>query len=202
MKNTLRILLTMFVLNVPTALAVVLEVVPESSTVDLGSTAALDVHVSGLGDGAADSLGVYDLDVTFDSTLFSFVGATFGAGLDVFGFGSLQVATVSAEAVNLFELSFDFAEDLDFFQPGAFDLVTLTFEAIGTGIGAFGIEVNSIGDGYGAALAASTFGASMTVVGVPTPASALTLLVGLIMLFKLVGSKSGFEKSLRRRLGA
>ena len=60
------------------ASAITLEVVTSSSIVNKGGSLTADIKVSGLGDGSAPSLRAYDIDLTFDASLFSFNSVSFG----------------------------------------------------------------------------------------------------------------------------
>src|SRR5262245_9225206 len=60
-----------------TAEAVSLEFSPSAQTV-AASTVSVDVVVSGLAAGGPPSVGSFDLDVTFDPTVLSPIGVTFG----------------------------------------------------------------------------------------------------------------------------
>ncbi len=104
---------------------------PVSQTTDVGSDVSFDLRISDLGD---DILTGFDINVSFDDTILSFVGFTFGTGLDTFGFGTLNsVINYGGGLVNVFELSFDFDEDLMLFQPNDFVLGTFTFTGIKAG---------------------------------------------------------------------
>ncbi|MEJ2693424.1 MAG: hypothetical protein P8166_10310 [Candidatus Thiodiazotropha sp.] len=54
--------------------AVTLSLEPSASTAKVGDTVSLDLMISGLGDYIGDSLGDFDLEVMFDSSVFSFDG--------------------------------------------------------------------------------------------------------------------------------
>src|SRR5690348_10021540 len=53
-----------------------LSIKPATQTVIRGSSVSVGLEISGLGNGTA--LGVFDLNIGFDSTLLSFSGAVFG----------------------------------------------------------------------------------------------------------------------------
>lgn len=162
--------------------AAILTLKSSPATVEVGDTFAVDIEVSDLGVGTA--LGVFDVDVSFDESLVTLSGASFGTGLDVLGLGSLQFATPGVSSVNLFELSLDLADDLLALQPASFVLASLSFTAASAGSSAIGLSVNSIGDANGDPLDASIVGALVTITGestVPEPSSMALVLAALAM---------------------
>lgn len=178
------------------AQAAVLSVVPSASTIAPGGAVAVDIVISDLGDGVAPSLGTFDLNLDFDPATLGFVSATFGNQLDILGLGSLQGVDDSvAGTVNVFELSFDSASDLNDLQAASFTLVTLTFTALAGGLSDLLITILSLGDADGAALDAGIVNASVTVndsAVIPLPGALPLLLSGLAAL--------GFFSRRRRSL--
>lgn len=144
-------------------------VTPATQNTTSGAQFVVDLQISGLGNGTAPSVGTFDLDLGFDPLLLSFVDATYGTGLDVLGLGSLQFTTPGTGTVNLFELSFDSASDLNTLQPASFMLATLTFEALADGTSPLTINLNALGDADGASLAATLTNGSVTI-GAPSSA--------------------------------
>lgn len=157
---------------------------PAGQVVTLGDPASVELRISGLGSGAAPSLGVFDLVVAFDPAILAFSGASFGDPLlgdqlDLFGLGSItDVDAGLPGSVRLFELSLDLATDLDTLQASAFTLATLTFDTIGLGTSTLDLSVASLGDAYGAPLVANLDRGS--VAAVPEPSAALAFLLGLL----------------------
>ena len=167
----------------PAANAVTLSVIPEGPAVNVGSTFSVDVMASGLVDGAAPSIGTYDLDLSYNSSVVSFASATFGTGLDVLGLGSIQeLDSGTPGKVNVFELSLDSEADLNQLQNDTFKLFTLTFNAAAAGSTALGLTVNALGDAAGNSLDATLQNASVAVAPVPLPPAVLLLLSGLCAL--------------------
>ena len=160
-----------------------LTITPSNQTVNVGDTVTVDLRISGLGIGAAPSLGVFDIDFGFDPSLLSFTSVLYGSGLDVLGFGSSQATTPGVGTVNLFELSFDAADDLNALQLDAFILATLSFDAISLGTGSFPLSLNAVGDAFGDTLPVTVLGASVTVASaVPEPETWALLVAGLAIL--------------------
>jgi hypothetical protein len=181
MRNSIGLLGLIVVLGLTAAPAnaVMLTIVPESPTVNLGGTFSVDVVAAGLLGGSAPSIGTYDLNVGYDASLLSLANVTFGNGLDVLGLGSLRDASAStAGLANVFELSFDSIANLDLLQPDTFKLFTLTFNANSIGTSVFGLTINALGDSAGNSLSADTTGASVSVTPVPLPPTPWLLLSG------------------------
>lgn len=136
MKSRILCLLLLAGLSL-NAQAITISFSPSDSQVDPGGTTNVDLVISDLGD---EILTAFDLDVLFDSTILQYDGFSFGTGLDTFGFGTINGDTdFGGGLVNLFEISFDFDEDLIDFQPDDFVLGTFTFTGIGLGTSALDI---------------------------------------------------------------
>lgn len=182
--------------------AISIDLVANKSAVNVGDNLEVAVRISGLNDATAPSLGVYDLDFHFDNNLFSFNSISWGDStqgnqLDLSGFGSLQDSTSGNGWLNLFELSFDDALDLNQFQAGEFTLFSVLLNTIAVGTGNFSLVTNSLGDAYGDALfidQANDLQVSVGSVSVPEPSSILLLLAGLIVLVSLRAKLSQSEK--------
>jgi hypothetical protein len=160
--------------------AITLSVIPQSPSVNLGDLLAVDVVAAGLLDGAAPSIGTYDLNLSYDASLLSLAGVTFGTGLDVRGLGSLQDTSAGTPGLaNVFELSFDTVDDLNQLQLDAFRLFTLTFHADAVGTSALTLTINAIGDALGNSLSPDITNASASVTPVPLPAAGWLFWTGL-----------------------
>ena len=173
--------------------AISIDLVTNKSAVNIGDSLEVAVRISGLNDAGAPSLGVYDLDFNFDNNLFSFNSISWGDStqgnqLDLSGFGSLQDSTSSNGWLNLFELSFDDALDLNQFQAGEFTLFSVLLNTIAVGTGNFSLIANSLGDAYGDELFVDEINETQVRVGsisVPEPSSVLLLLAGLLAIAAL-----------------
>jgi len=150
--------------------AVSLAFTPANQSVALGDPVTFDITISGLTSGAAPSLGVYDLDVSFDPGVLAFDSVLFGGLL---GESTRDVDDSTPGTLNLFELSLLDEAELDALQPATFILASLTFNTVSAGSTDLVLSVNSLGDGPGDPLPIDSVGSgSITVV--PEP-STLTL---------------------------
>jgi hypothetical protein len=173
------------------ALALTIDLVPSATQINTGDSLQLDAKISGLKTAGASSLGVYDLNVAYDSSRFVFSGISWGDRaqgnqLDLNHYGNLQVNDSSNSGwLNLFELSFDDAWSLEAFQANSFTLFSLMFSSITAGNGAFTLDINAIGDAYGNSLtidAINNASVNIEAVSVPEPATNFLMLIGLIAL--------------------
>lgn len=105
-----------------------LQVFASKWNLQVGETFTVTIGVGGLEWYSAPSLGVYDFDFQFDTSALTLQTVSFGYGLDTWGLGSFQAVTPIADGINLLEVSLDSPDELNNFQAGSFDLVTLTFE--------------------------------------------------------------------------
>jgi hypothetical protein len=159
-----------------------LSVKAPAGPVVVGSEVSVDVTASGMVDGGAPSMGVFDFDLAFDSLLLEVVSVQFGGGLDVLGLGAIDSVLIGAGTVNLLQLSLDTVEDLHALQPDEFSLATITFAALAEGASALELSVNAIGDAFGVAIPVSIANGEVVVVAVPEPASALLMAGGLALM--------------------
>ena len=151
---------------------------PVSQDVALGDQAFVDLAISGLGDGAAPSLGVFDLDVSFDPLVLNLSSVSFGDQLDILGLGSWKEAITGVGMVNLFELSFDSPDDLDSLQADSFVLASLTFDTLALGESPLTLSIKALGDSWGDPLIADVQSGSVSVV--PEPSTILLVGSGLV----------------------
>lgn len=178
--------------------AIVLSFDPVSSDVTTGSSVDVNLVISDLGWGTAPSLGAFDLNVDYDASILGLSSAVFGDQvlgdqLDLFGLGSITAMDASLPGtVNLFQLSFDLAVDLNLLQADSFTLATLTFDTIGVGTSLLSYSGVMLGDSWGAPLDAALESGSITSrpSAVPEPASFALMGLGLLGL--------GFARKLRQ----
>lgn len=129
--------------------AAAIKVFSSSQNIATGSLLYINIEVFDVINFDSPSLGVFDIDIGFDPLVVSYQGVSWGASLDLFGIGSLQVATPASGSINLFELSLDAVAELNELQPSDFKLATLTFLAQAAGSTWFSILPNSFGDAEG-----------------------------------------------------
>lgn len=186
MRKSISMLAAAVVLGgafVPAANALTVSVVPQASTFAVGDTVSVDVVANMEGDSAL-SLGSYDVELSFGSTVLSFANLVFGNGLSVTGMPSFpQEFSAGAGVVSAFESSLETTADLNSLQPNAFTLFTVTFNALQAGTSALTLAVNSLGNAAGTeTLTGSVLNSSVTVTGapaVPLPAGVWLLMSGL-----------------------
>tara|TARA_R110000823_G_scaffold139607_4_gene269491 strand:- start:30466 stop:31071 length:606 start_codon:yes stop_codon:yes gene_type:complete len=175
--------------HMPAAHAALLDFRVSSADAVMGESVSVDIVVSGLGDFSPDSLGAFDVSVAYDPVVFALSGYTLGAFLG--DPGSAESLDASAGdiggSVNIAQVSLLANAALHALQPGEFALATLDFDVLDLAIGAtsqLSFAGALLGDTGGSALPA-TSGGPATFVGraeVPTPATALLLLGGLLSL--------------------
>ena len=165
-------------LAVPRADAISIALAPATQEVLVGASFGIDVVVSGLGDGAAPSLGSYDIDLSFDPALLAFGNVSFGAFLG--GPDLSLVSVVSASGlVDFAEVSLVPPDLIDTLQPGSFSLATVTFTAIAAGVSAVDFGAVLAGDSVGRRLPIGTLSPAQVVVSpVPEPAAVAVFAIG------------------------
>lgn len=152
--------------------------VPSIDT-QIGQSFALDLVVSGLGDGGPPSLAAYDLDVSFDPARLVFDGLVFGSLLGG-PLDALQDLVVASGLLDFAELSLLPSEDLDALQPASFALATLHFTATAAGPSEVAISDALLGDALGLPLMVDSL--EPATVTVPEPGTFALLALGLLLL--------------------
>lgn len=181
--------------------AISIDLIANQSTVNVGDNIEVQVRISGLNDASAPSLGAYDVNFNYDASLFDFSNivwgdSTLGNQLDLSGFGSLQDSSSGADWLQVLEVSFDGAFDLELLQAGEFTLFSVLLNAITVGSSNFSLTTNAFGDAYGNDLSIDTINGTtvnISSVSVPEPSS-LLLLVGMLAIVVLRAKMSQSQK--------
>lgn len=142
-----------------------LSLLPASQTASTGDTVYLDLVIDGLGNFAPDSLGDFDVDISYDMTVLSFQSYSLGTFLGDVGLGEaidfslgdfggiVNIAEVSLLEPDISTCFFCISPFLDDIQPGSFLLATLGFHVDALAAGSsttVGIDtVYALGDGFG-----------------------------------------------------
>jgi hypothetical protein len=197
------------------ASAVILSLLPASQTASSGDSVSLDLVIDGLGNFAPDSVGDFDVDISYDMTKLTFDSYNLGGFLgDAVIWEAVDLSSGDWDldgVINIGELSLldanntsgpsDYGPFLDDIQPSSFTLATLDFTVNYLAEGSstiVGIEtVSALGDGYG------MYGSPLTLdesndavirnpgVVVPEPSTLMLMLIGLI------GMGLTFKKKIR-----
>lgn len=184
-KTLLAALAIVAFAQAPVSHAALLSLQPDTGIASNGDTVSFELFVSGLGNFGPDSLGGFDLSVSYDASVLSFADYSLGHFLgDLGGFTALDVSGGdSGGAVNLAEISLLLPASLDALQPDTFLLASLSFDVVNlapgttTSLDIVGGAVLS--DAAGAALPAST-GRGATIGAAPLPGTLLLILGGLL----------------------
>ncbi|CAA0094440.1 Uncharacterised protein [Halioglobus japonicus] len=169
----------------PVTHAALLSLQPDTSFASNGDTVSFELIVSGLGNFAPDSLGAFDLSVSYDNAVLSFADYTLGNFLgDLAGFTALDVSSGDiGAAVNLAEISLLLPASLNALQPDSFLLASLSFDVLALAPGATTslsiLDGAVLSDATGSALQAST-GQPATIGAIPLPGTLLLILSGML----------------------
>lgn len=129
--RALAVLALLSVVQSP-AQAVIIELTPASSAIEVGATVDLDIMVSDLGEDGF--ISTFDLRILFDDSLLGFAG---GSITDLLGndldFTALTGIGAGDGVVDLFAISFLSEADLAAAQGSSFSLARLSFTALGAG---------------------------------------------------------------------
>ncbi len=172
---SLLLLSSVVLVGSSTGWAAMLFLSPVSQTVFEGDPVLVNVRISGLGDGMDPSVGSFDLDVTYDTSVLAATGVTFGPHLGD-GIESIQSFDLSSPGlIDLAEISFLF--DLSG-QPANFTLATLLFDTVAPGISPMNFTQTLVSDAFGSSLALSHVGGAEVTVMNPIPAPSAMVLFG------------------------
>ena len=168
-----------------------LEFDPATQNVDVGSTADVEITISGLGPGGPPSVGGYALGIGYDPTLLGLLGVVFGDPvlgnqLALGGLSFQSVDTSTPGGIGITEISFDSPAVLDAGQAPSFTLLTLSFQGLSPGTSPLSIDSYTFSNSDGTAeVPIDSVGSGEIIVAgavVPLPAAAwmgATLLAGM-----------------------
>ncbi len=147
---------------------------PSSSTGVVGDTIMVDLVWDGTGGMAPTYLGDFDLDVSYDPSIVSFLGGIIDPDLGVDSFGCFDCAVDGSTAgtVNLFEISFDSVLDVIANQDrlnNRFSLATLSFEGLTDGLSPLTLNGINFGDEFGGGITPTLINGDLTIETPPTP---------------------------------
>lgn len=175
---------------------------PTSQTVSMGETARVGLGIAGLGNLEAPSLGAFTVSLAFDPAMLNVNDVTFGdyvTGIDCLApsgpGGSLTSFDLTSPGVlTLSELSFESSTVLVDTQPGSFPLASVTFDAVGSGLGSVVCGTASLMDETGSPLWADLSFAFAFVrveaVPVPVPGAVALGLIGVGLVARLRRDRS------------
>lgn len=152
----------------PCARAQLVSLDPVSQNIAVGGTAFVNLNISGLGAGAAPSLGGWLANIAFNNSIITIGNAdvTFGTNLDLGVFGAIRgVDTTTAGLLKIDEVSFEDASALNAAQPAAFTLATLKFIGVTPGTSTLTFSRLELSNELGFPLTAQSATASITVGG-------------------------------------
>lgn len=156
---------------------------PSTSYGLVGDTMYVDLLWSG---DSGDYLGAWDVDISYDSTVVSYSGASFHTGVDSWGCIICGDGSVSG-TIDLYESSLDSVANLIANQDGlgnAFTLATLEFQALADGFSGLVFGASIFGDEIGNAITPKLvnggicIGDDLCATPVPEPGSLLLMLLG------------------------
>jgi hypothetical protein len=165
------------------AAAATLSLVPTPISVTQGDGFVLDLRIGNL---AGAEVGGFDIDLAFDSTQVSFVGATFSTLLGDAGVGEVLTDVISGSGtLNVAAVSLLSPQALDLLQGDPLLLATLNFLAIAPGSSSILITSAELSDEVAGAITLDSFDPVPVQIAVPEPTALLPVSVGIaLMLFQ------------------
>jgi hypothetical protein len=157
--------------------AISISFLPASVNAGVGGEISFDVVVSGLG---GESVGSYDLDLSFDGSKLAFTSFEFGALLGGPA-ASLQSASAAGGIADLAEVSLLLPAELDALQGDPVVLGTARFAVTETGASTVTVSQAIVGDGAGRPLRVTSTGSVRVNAGpaIPEPGAFALFALGL-----------------------
>lgn len=149
---------------------------PKTQNIFLGSTINIDLFIWDFGDHTSPSLSVFDIDVSYNTMVLSFIDYKLSSHLgDISSCEALDLSYGEQQhgTINLANLSLLSPDELNSFQPSEFAFATLTFKAIAPGSSKLNFTNASLGDEQRDCLDIQIEPGNINVV--PTPATILLL---------------------------
>jgi len=140
-NNLARVIGCLFIsmITVQSAQSAQLDVIPDVTSAQVGDFFNTDVVISDFGQGG---VGAFDISLAFDNSLLRLDSITFGNGLDLGFFGSLQFSSDNGASVQVDETSFEDEMDLIVVQLDPLLLFSISFETLASGTSALDLTVN------------------------------------------------------------
>jgi hypothetical protein len=153
-KHFFFILLLIALAKANFASAILLEFSQASLEVTAGQTVNVDIWVSQLDHSPSPALsptvGAFDLDIAFDSSLLNPTAVTFGSKLgDPLAFEALTDFNFTLGLIDIAEVSLLATNILEATQPSAFLLASLSFTALADGVANLTFTETRVDDAYG-----------------------------------------------------
>ena len=169
------------------SLAISLNFFPSSQVVELGDTVSVNLRISDLGEMSSPSLGAFDLNINFDSSIVDLTDVGFEDQLSLFNTPSLNFFIPENDRVNLVEISNNSPLELDMFQETYFVLASLDFNTVSSGSTLLTITDAILSDANGIPLDFDVLDSSITVVSssASVPEKDLSRVILLLPLFLL-----------------
>ena len=148
---------------------------PGVQNVVIGNSVFVEIYSTE--SGGPGALGSFDLDMTFDPSIMSFVGASGGTGFGISTGLLLDTTNAGIGKINLSESSFESPATLVGSQANMFLLATLELSADALGSSALGFTFMDASDenGFSIQAAGGTGSISVSSSVIPEPASVLGL---------------------------
>lgn len=176
--------------------AVFIALSPSIQVSGTGQVVTVDLIAGDLGDPIDTTIGVFDVDVSFDNTVLSFVSFDYSDALgsiitndffdltaDAYTDDTMSGLNAAGNSINLNLFSFLFSSDLEFLQSTVTTLASLTFNVIDLEMGEFtdlDLTVLLLGDGQGNDLTGVDARSARVTTQVSAPSSGIIFLMMMI----------------------